>query len=606
MYFTDITNPELHSYSTDIVDTFSISLTRALTSKLFKVETIISNKLYKIYPLFYCDKIQSSNPDDKVLSNRLVICSKNNSTFLKFIREGDDVNRSASNFEYYYKEINDTLSDAEFNGYIQLLRSKNISEAIEIDNLNSEYGDYLFDIDATVLDNGILVTEDTSLNVTLNNPLFPNSTYTLKLKALNISDVNLIDRGISHLTYKNVSVDLIKNEPVTIPLTNLDIEDVILFDAEVVVDHNQPVLILPDVIELTASGNMFVSESVSLSARYTHGSLPVQGETISFYNGSTLLGTGTTDSDGVATYSYTPSSTGLYEFKTVLDNTVSNVVSKQISLIPTNVSINSRSWAYVDDTVNITGVLTDYNETPLTGKTVKLLDNGTVLDTTTTNSNGEYSFTLDTSTAGTFNLQTSFQASGYYAECKSSIISTRVLKMMVNFSFETTRASTTNTFTINGVATNSDGVPVANESLTYIHRGTTLGTVTTDSDGEFSFDVHISNRKGTERVFVRTLQDSRKCEYVYESVPVLSKYESHFVDVARTLRNGVYVYSAKLTTLAGNPLVGKNVTATIGSESQDNMTNSTGDVVWVRSTSESFTLVFVEDDEAIGCTGGLT
>ena len=96
MYFTDITNPELQSYSTDIVDTFSISLTRALTSKLFKVETIISDKLYKIYPLFYCDRIESSNPDDKVLSNRLVICSKNNSTFLKFIREGDSL------FKTYY------------------------------------------------------------------------------------------------------------------------------------------------------------------------------------------------------------------------------------------------------------------------------------------------------------------------------------------------------------------------------------------------------------------------------------------------------------------------------------------------------------------------
>ena len=605
MYFTDITNPELQSYSTDIVDTFSISLTRALTSKLFKVETIISDKLYKIYPLFNCNSIQSSNPDDKVLSNRLVICSKNNSTFLKFIREGDDVNRSASNFEHYYKGINDTLSDAEFNGYIQLLRIHDISEEIEIDNLNSKYGGYQFDIEATVLDNGILVTEDTSVNVTLTNPLFPNSTYTLKLKALNISDVNLIDRGVSHLTYKNITVDLIKNEPVTIPLTNLDIEDVILFDAEIVVDHNKPVITLPDVIELTASGDMFVTKQVTLSARYTVGSLPVQSETISFYNGSTLLGTASTNSDGVATYSYTPSSTGLCEFKAVLDNTVSNVVSKQVSLIPTDVSITGRSWAYVDDTVTVTGVLSDYNENPLSSKTVKLLDNGTVLDTTTTNSNGEYSFTLDTTAAKTFNLQTSFQASGYYDDCKSEIISVRVLRIPVNFSFETTRASTTNTFTVNGIATDDNGTPVANESLEYIHRGIVLGTVTSNSNGEFSFNVHISNRKGVEQIFVGVAWNSRKYQHS-DAVSVLSKYESHFVDVARTLLDGQYVYSARLTTLAGNPLRGKNVTATIGTESQDNVTNDDGLVVWVRSTSKSFALTFLEDDEVIGCTGGLS
>ena len=606
MYFTDITNPELQSYSTDIVDTFSISLTRALTSNLFKVETIISDKLYKIYPLFYCDSIQSSNPDDKLLGNRLVICTKNNSTFLKFIREGDEVNKSASNFEWYYKGIGDTLSDAEFNGYVQLLKKGENSELIEIDNLdNAKSGVYQFDINATVLDNGILVTDDTSINVTLKNPVFPNSKYSLKLKALNISDVNLIDRTPSHLTYKNISVDLIKNEPVTIPLTTLDVEDVILFDAEVIVDHNQPVIILPDVIELTVAGDMFVTKQVTLSAQYTHGSLPVQGETVSFYNGSTLLGTGTTDSDGVATYSYTPSSTGLYEFKAVLDNTVSNVVSKQVSLIPTEVSIDGKSWAYVDDTVNITGVLLDYHETPLSSKTVKLLDNGTVLATTTTNSSGEYSFTLDTSTAGTFNLQTSFQASGYYDACKSEIISVRVLKMPVNFYLESTRASNTNTFTITGTITDKNDAPVANEQLEYIHRAIVLGTVTSNSNGEFSFNVHISNRKGVEQVFVGVAWNSRKYQRS-DNVSVLSKYESEFSEVTRTLRDGQYVYHAKLTTLAGNPLTGKNVTATIGGESQDNVTNSDGEVVWVRSTSQNFTVVFLEDDDAIGCTGGLS
>lgn len=605
MYFTDITNPELQSYSTDIVDTFSISLTRALTSKLFKVETIISNKLYKIYPLFYCDRIESSNPDDKVLSNRLVICSKDNSTFLKFIREGDDVNRSASNFEHYYKTIADTLSDAEFNGYIQLLRIHDISEAIEIDNLNSEYGDYQFDIDATVLDNGILVTEDTSLNVTLNNPLFPNSTYTLKLKALNISDVNLIDRGVSHLTYKNITVDLIKNEPVTIPLTNLDIEDVILFDAEVVVDHTQPVIILPDVIELTASGNMFVSEPVSLSARYTHGSLPVQSETISFYDGDTLLGTGDTDEDGVATYTFTPSHVGRCDFRAVLDNTVSNIVSRDITLVRTNISISGKSYAYVDDLVTIDGVLVDYEDTPLGMMVVKVLDNGTELLNMETDSDGEYTHSIDTSVAKSFNLYGYFPGTNIYAECTSNVLLVKVLKRDVRFNnVSSIRAVSSNTFTVTGNVTELDGTVVANEVLGYSYKGAS-GTVTTNANGEFSFDAHISEGSGAERISVGTLQDSRKYQKVSVDVVVRSKFESHFVNVSRSRLDNQYVYSARLTTLGGRPLVGKNVTATIGTESQDNVTNDDGLVVWVQSTSKSFALTFLEDDEAIGCTGGL-
>ena len=58
-----------------------------------------------------------------------------------------------------------------------------------------------------------------------------------------------------------------------------------------------------------SSGSISVGESVVLTAEVLSGGEPVSGETVSFYDGNTLLGTDETDSDGIATY--TASSLGV-------------------------------------------------------------------------------------------------------------------------------------------------------------------------------------------------------------------------------------------------------------------------------------------------------
>ena len=70
MYFSNIGNDELQHFHGTIGADFNISLTEILTSDLFDVETIIPDKLFRVYPLFYCREILSSNPADKILDNR--------------------------------------------------------------------------------------------------------------------------------------------------------------------------------------------------------------------------------------------------------------------------------------------------------------------------------------------------------------------------------------------------------------------------------------------------------------------------------------------------------------------------------------------------------
>ena len=84
MYFTDISDTELRYYHHTVKNNFSLPLTDILTSDMFKIEEIITDSIYKVYPLFYCDSIESTNSNDKILENKCIICQKDSNTRIYF------------------------------------------------------------------------------------------------------------------------------------------------------------------------------------------------------------------------------------------------------------------------------------------------------------------------------------------------------------------------------------------------------------------------------------------------------------------------------------------------------------------------------------------
>ena len=84
MYFGNISDSELSQYHNEVNNSFDMPLIDVLTSNLFKIETIISNSIYKVYPLFYCEEIISNNSNDYVLENKCIVCEKKDTTFLTF------------------------------------------------------------------------------------------------------------------------------------------------------------------------------------------------------------------------------------------------------------------------------------------------------------------------------------------------------------------------------------------------------------------------------------------------------------------------------------------------------------------------------------------
>ena len=150
-------------------------------------------------------------------------------------------------------------------------------------------------------------------------------------------------------------------------------------------------------ISLTASSSSInVGSSVTLTATVIDGDTPVSGETVTFYDGETSLGTDTTDSDGVATLSTSSLSIGSHSCTAVYDEYTSNVVTVTVSDVPVpsydGVSLTSDKsiLSYADsDSCTLTAQLLDGSSSAsVSGVTVEFFNGSTSLGTAETNSSG--------------------------------------------------------------------------------------------------------------------------------------------------------------------------------------------------------------------------
>ena len=136
-----------------------------------------------------------------------------------------------------YKQIGDNLTINEFNGVISLLRDNTkLNENIQINTstVKGNYGEYVFDFqEATVLDNGILITNETLSTigtVKLTKAVFPHSNYFLDLKIYSSEDVGISDMEHSDYIITELTIPLRSDMAVNIPFETLEMNNIIDFD----------------------------------------------------------------------------------------------------------------------------------------------------------------------------------------------------------------------------------------------------------------------------------------------------------------------------------------------------------------------------------------
>jgi len=428
MYFTDITNPELQYFHGLNVKNINLSLTEILSSDLFIVETIITDSIYRIYPLFYCKKITSSNNDDKILENKCIIANKNTEeTYYDFVSDDDEFIRLIKLTGY--KQIEDTLTVNEFNALVYRLKQNYpFKEEIQINNstVHGKYADYLFNLESTtIVDNGILITNETLTNIgtiTLINPRFRNSTYTIKMKVYSISDVNVCtDASTDNITVTPLIITLQYGTPVNIPFETLNLDHVIGFDATVNIVHDQHIIKVNESLILSSNiSNLTIGETAILTATYLDETgIPVDNQEIRFYDGETLLGSSNTNEYGVATFNFISNVSGNHNItcknpNDLTSNTVSLIVSKKIPVLTLSASRRGAGLNIIDIAASI-----KYEGVGISGVTLQVLDSSdNVIVSTLTNSSGEISDMI-TSYAG-YTLRAYYAGDATYNSAYSS------------------------------------------------------------------------------------------------------------------------------------------------------------------------------------------
>lgn len=214
----------------------------------------------------------------------------------------------------------------------------------------------------------------------------------------------------------------------------LDIEPSIKglnLDTSLVITTTQEIIGLGESIILTSTLRASYDDTTVVDVDLT-GSLT--GATVKFYNGTTLLGTGITDLNGIATYTYTPSQLGNFTFHAVFEGTEnftncnSNNVNITVINPPTSLVLEADKSilsSYDNDNCTLTATLYDNDNTPMEGLGVVFKNGDIVLATITTNSSGvaEYVYNSQglgdvTITAECMNVQETYtlEDCNYYNE----------------------------------------------------------------------------------------------------------------------------------------------------------------------------------------------
>ena len=135
---------------------------------------------------------------------------------------------------------------------------------------------------------------------------------------------------------------IINNKIVSsLEMNNKEIQSIVTSDNVVLYNINSPEY---DAISLSSDKNILSyadGDTCILTAQLTKNGSPslVEGETVSFYNGATLLGTDDTDSNGIATLTYTSAGVGDMSITASVDGII---ISETFSI---------RDFTYIADTM---------------------------------------------------------------------------------------------------------------------------------------------------------------------------------------------------------------------------------------------------------------
>lgn len=257
------------------------------------------------------------------------------------------------------------------------------------------------------------------------------------------------------------------------------------------------------------------------------------------------------------------------------------------------------------DAFSITGALTDVHDDGISGETVDLYVGDTLVDSTTTDSNGEYEFTQTPVSAGAHSFQVKYAGNTSYSSTTSSKVYRRVGK-------ETTLLSVTSpvdnstyyvggAINVSGTLLTDDDEPLGNKPINYKLDGSTITSINTNNDGSISFQLGTistgshtlelsyagdSNYTGSSVTRHITVLDHNYAISISCSTPIIGSGDSASI-VATLTDKGVAVSGESVVFKDGSTVLDTVTTDSNGQASYTYTGTGAGDITF---TVESMSL----------------
>ena len=356
-----------------------------------------------------------------------------------------------------------------------------------------------------------------------------------------------------------------------------------------------------------ASG--YKGDSTTLTARLwdTDSNKAVVGQTVDFYVNGAYVGQGTTDSNGIATYTYNiTQNTGTYTINATFNTTTQYEPSNgtntlTVDATPTSLTVNGAS-GYKGDSTTLTATLGDTaHNRAVAGEKVDFYVNGDYVGQGTTDSNGIATYTYNIiQNIGTYTINATFNTTTQYA-ASNGADSLRVDATPTNLTVDNLTGNKGANVTLKATLTDTaHNVAISGKSVTFKVNGTTVGTVTTDVNGVATLPYYINLVGGNytvDAIFDADNQYAGSNNTGTLKVPQSSIY----VVVTSSKKDPSIGETFTLTYKLGNngPDPAENVTITIPLPEGFELSNIKGDGNWTyNETTRTITWTFT--DLAVG------
>ncbi|MED4268284.1 carboxypeptidase regulatory-like domain-containing protein [Priestia megaterium] len=227
---------------------------------------------------------------------------------------------------------------------------------------------------------------------------------------------------------------------------------------------------------VTTANDVTVAAAASITGKVTSGQtgLPLSGVTVELRNQSNvLISTTTTNTEG--NYSFTQLAAGTYNLSFAASNFITATHTTTIAAGQTqflNVILQPQPG-------NVTGTVLSQDGTPVTGATIRLIDQfNSVITTATTNAQGQY--TISSVTPGQYSLTIS--ASNFQSQSRGVTI-TSTQTTVSNFTLIASPG------TVTGTITSTTGIPIEGAVIEVLDSGSNvIATTNSNAQGQYTIN----------------------------------------------------------------------------------------------------------------------